>query len=107
MDGLPDAPQKFHVKMDIMQGVQSGCKDFIRKIKVPQISPRIMLAGIAGTMLIDRSPVLSILCLLDRDLSCGGEKHSIPSIPGGKDAVEEVNAKHHAIQNILGGSHSH
>ncbi len=76
------------IKIEIMQGLELGCKDFTGKIKMTQITAREMATAVAVTKLIHRTRVAGELGPLDADLSCGGEKGPVTGISSRKDTIE-------------------
>ena len=107
LDRFPDLLHEMDIVIKIVEGVQSRRQDFPGQKEMPKISPGIVAAGIAGALFINRLFVLRILGLLNGYLSAGSEEGPIPGISCGKDTVEEINAEHLGIQDILGGSDPH
>jgi len=68
-NGLLDAFHKVHVVEKIVDRIEPRREDFICKIEMAEISPRIVAAGIAKTIFVDGPPVFQVLGLLDGDLA--------------------------------------
>src|SRR6266851_5805140 len=62
-------PHSVKVETQVMQGVQDLSQHFIGSIEVSQIGPRVTPANPAAAIGIERTGVISIARLLDRNLS--------------------------------------
>src|ERR1700728_2413614 len=72
-----------------------------------QIGPRITLAYPAAAIGVERTGILSIARLLDRDFSFRGEQQAMSRRARGKDAIHHIDAETRVFDNFFGRAHSH
>ena len=68
-DGFLDMLHKIHIIREVVNGIESRRENLIGKVKVPEISPRIMTTAVARAGLIDWFLVFCVLGLFDGHLS--------------------------------------
>src|ERR1700677_1384611 len=72
-----------------------------------QICPGIAPAYAAGAIGIERSAVLRIASLLDRNFPFRSKQQAMASSAGGQNAIHHIHAQARVLNNFLGRAHSH
>ena len=90
-----------------MDGIQMIRQNLPRQVKVPQVSPGVVPAGITPAVFIRRPGVIAEAAIFYNNSAPGCKEHSIPGIAGRHDTVKHVNSAENAFNQVLGSSHAH
>src|SRR5580698_6903242 len=90
LDSLPNFAHGVKVKVDVVVGVQDRSQQLVRKIEMPQVSPRIAPANRARARLIKPSWILGILRVLYEHPPLRGEQATMPRAPRRQHAIHHV-----------------
>src|SRR5271154_959997 len=107
LDSLPNFAHGVKVKVDVVVGVQDRRQQLIRKIEMPQVSPRISPANGASAGLIQRPRIFGILRILDQHAPLRSEQATMPCAACRQHAIHHVHAESDVIRNLLGLAHAH
>lgn len=106
-DGLSQLFDQMYVVVEIVDGVKPQSQGFPGHVKMSQIGPGMVAAGIASAPFFNGPLVGGMPSVLDHQLSGRGKEHPVTCITGGDDAVEEVDSSHDCINEILGFPQPH
>src|SRR6267142_1385709 len=91
----------------VVQGQHSVREDLPREVEMPEIGAREARARLATTFGIEGALRARVLRVPDVHGPFARERHPVPRVPGGQDAVEEIDAAGDAVQEIAWGAHAH
>src|SRR5580692_5847802 len=57
LQGPADVAHQFQVKVQVVQGIQAAAQDLIAAVQVPQVRARVVRAGVAAALRVDRGEV--------------------------------------------------
>lgn len=92
---------------DVMNGIQALPEFLIAHLKMVQIGFRVMGAGIAIAVWVQRREVFFVLGPLDIDPSLARHQSPVPGEAGGQDAVEHVDAILDPFEDVIDGPNPH
>src|SRR5688572_33476749 len=93
--------------MYIVQGQQAQPQNLVRDVQVTEIGPRETLASRAVARFVDGPGIGTEVGALDVEAAGAGERGAVASHARWRDAIEEVNAASHALDQVLGKSNTH
>ncbi len=90
-----------------MDRVEAEAEQLLGGEQVPEVGAGESAAGIAGTLLIGRARVARVAGGLDLQAAAAGEEKPVARHAGGQDAVEEIDPRHRAAEQIFRRAHAH
>ena len=93
--------------MQVVQGVEAEREDLAGLEQVAEVGACERAAGVTGARRVDRSVVVGVAGVADDELAPAREEEPVPCGPGREHAVEHVDARRHAGEEVLGRPDAH
>src|SRR6185295_15558649 len=100
-DGGTDRAHELQVEVQVVQGVEARAQDFIATVEVAEVGARVVATGVAGAGRIERTHVRVVRAVPDVDDTCRREQVAVAGMARGNDAVEQVHAAQHGLDDVL------
>lgn len=94
-------------RVDIVNAHQRGGGHFAHAVRVADVGPRVMRAGVARAAVHQWGEILFVLGVADNPASRGCKEGAVPCYARGQHAIEQVDAVPDAFQQILGRADAH
>ena len=104
---MTDSPENVKIKMEVMDRVEDGRADLLALEKVAEVGPGEVPAGVAAAGLVKRPPVAGVLEVFDGHPTPAREEGPVSRVPGGEDAIEEIDPPLHSFEDVLYIAHPH
>src|SRR5690242_5823167 len=104
---LSDTVEGVKVKVQVMQRVKGRRVQLAGREEVAKVGARARPARVARAGGIGRPVVLGVPGVLDIEAPFAREELAVPCVPGGEDAVEEIDAAGDRLHQVLGRPGAH
>src|SRR5512136_2471432 len=100
-------PEDVKVEVEVMEGVEHGGGDLVALVEVAEVGPGEGPAGVAGAGLVEGPLVPGVLPVLDGHPAPAREQRAVAGVARRQDAIEEVDAPRHGLDDVLDVAHAH
>ena len=101
VESVSDLLHQLVVKIEVMENGKAHSERLSRLEEMSDISSRVVTAGGASAFLCDGTGILCVLLVEQIYLAAPGEEIAVTGVSRGHNAVEEVDATIHSLNNIL------
>ena len=104
---VADALHQVVVEPEVVHDGQPHPEQLFRLEQVADVGPAVLAAGGAAAGGVDGALVPLILGVFDVDDAAPGVQVAVAGVAAGHDAVEQVDAAGHRLEDVAGGAHPH